>query len=65
MVVTWPPYLTMRPSDGNLTGGGRPKSDRRVSPDFSLMALTSAGLGSVDPGFSPKKLESKNVLVVL
>lgn len=65
VTVVSAPYLTIRPNDGNLTGGGRLNLVPRMLSEFSLMPLTSAGVGSIDARFSLKKLESEMALVVL
>ena len=59
VAVVSAPYLTIRPNEGNLTGGGRLNFVPWMLSDFSLMALTSTGVGSVGVWCSLKKARAK------
>ena len=59
------PYLTTRPKDGILTGGGRWKFVLLISPEFEFMDRISDGGGSVDARFSRKKVDSRIGVIVV
>lgn len=59
------PYLTTRPNDGIMTGGGRLKLALRISPGLLPMALTSAGVGSLGARFSLKNRDSKKISIMI
>lgn len=64
-MLTSAPYLTTKPNDGTVTGGGQLKLVAAELPDLKLRDRISVGEGRHGARFSLKKLDSGKISMTL